>query len=149
MKITFNDFSVFEWKQDTNVLNKHIDPENTFFELKIKDIISYVVTIDKVVDNPYLCFLNMQWMYQIQNDNQTKEYFNYTGIDINSVIMYDLENEREQILKMVKESFDRFSGYFESLKHELGLNEHHLEMDESEIDQTCLYVGLKLMNARK
>ncbi len=143
MKIIEVKFTPNEFRFDELVLNPNISPEMGSISVKTKETISYSV---KPMKHSGILNLKVFWMLTIENDTQTKELLYCETQDIvNLSEIINLDNEEEDLKNLCKETFKRFSDYFDSRKIELGLLQRSLSLEEYQIVQFCSYVKTKLM----
>lgn len=138
MPITFNRLEISDWKVDRNVLNPNINPEIDFFELTINESIGN----QPIVDHPQkqtaqFIFFAIRWMYEIENAATKKQILFYDAFIWYSSDIETFKN-KDELLKTIKDSFQRFSDEYDIKKKDLGVRKKCVAPDEFEYLQTLV-----------
>lgn len=135
MLIKHDRISIKPIKADKLVLNPKIDPESEFISIAIFDYIEVQPFVEKGKFNtsPFAKLL-LDWNYTIESKTLKKELLVYKASD--SFILTELDREGDNLIEVIKESYGRFSGYFDTQKAEYGIRDYLPELSESEITPT-------------
>ncbi len=139
-------FTEGEWKVDRLVINPNISPEMDSISINSTDYVSYKLSLPTAMG---VTNLGIDWYYTIENHNRIKEILFCSARDLYNVSKpYIEEADKEKVIELTKESFKRFSDYFDKMKIAEGLKNRNLLLFEPEIEQFHSSLILKLLTVK-